>query len=213
MIIDNKTLNCFLSVSITDKWFRMPNQTKKQQKGSEHIIIHGKMEDFIVDYIPENSMNIDDKFYIETKINKNIILQESIVNDDLLNTMYDDVININNENNENIIGDKKIELSDIKEIISNLNVGRADNYDNWISVGMALKKILNDDKILNVWIEWSKNSDKFKDGECEKKWKSFSIKDKSYNIGTLLKMLKEDNIEKFNLLCKKFKKLVENLKN
>ncbi len=47
----------------TIKWFRYPNQTKEFVPGTEHIIKHGKMIDFVVEHIPENSVCIDDKVY------------------------------------------------------------------------------------------------------------------------------------------------------
>ncbi len=45
-----------------------------------------------------------------------------------------------------------------------------DDYDTWIKVGMALK---SDGFDLQVWEEWSKRSDKWKDGECDRKWAGF----------------------------------------
>lgn len=45
-----------------------------------------------------------------------------------------------------------------------------DTYEMWISVGFACH---NADVPLTVWDNWSKNSDKYKEGECPTKWKSF----------------------------------------
>jgi len=46
-----------------------------------------------------------------------------------------------------------------------------DDYDIWIAVGQSLHSV--DDSLLDVWDEWSKQSDKYKEGECYKKWISF----------------------------------------
>ncbi len=49
---------------------------------------------------------------------------------------------------------------------------RADDYDVWLRIGIALRSV-DDPKLLDDWIEFSKQSSKFKAGECEKKWGSF----------------------------------------
>ncbi len=35
-------------------WFRLPNQTKEKEVGTEHIIQQGNLEDFVLKYIPED---------------------------------------------------------------------------------------------------------------------------------------------------------------
>ncbi|MBE9128711.1 MULTISPECIES: DUF3987 domain-containing protein [unclassified Coleofasciculus] len=75
-----------------------------------------------------------------------------------------------------------------------LNSYRADDYDDWLAVGMALHSI--DDSLLTEWDAWSRSSPKYKPGECEKKWKSFSSSGNSsfgkITIGTLGQMAKQD---------------------
>ena len=39
----------------TEKWFRLPNQTKQKVKNTEHIIQKGKLEDFVLKYIPSSN--------------------------------------------------------------------------------------------------------------------------------------------------------------
>lgn len=46
-----------------------------------------------------------------------------------------------------------------------------DSYDNWVTVGMALK---HEGESLDLYREWSMQSHKYKDGDCEKKWDSFN---------------------------------------
>ena len=70
-----------------------------------------------------------------------------------------------------------------------LSSSRADNYDDWLAVGMALHS-LSEDTLLKEWDDWSKFSSKYKVGECEKKWKSF--KRQGVAIGTLAHMAKQD---------------------
>jgi len=52
-----------------------------------------------------------------------------------------------------------------------LNNKRSIDYHDWLRVGLALHNI--DNSLLHTWIEFSKKcSKKYKDGECEKMWKT-----------------------------------------
>ena len=53
-------------------------------------------------------------------------------------------------------------------------------YDDWLAVGMALKNIGCD---CSDWENWSRNDERFKDGECQYKWNGFDRD--GYDIGTL----------------------------
>lgn len=59
----------------------------------------------------------------------------------------------------------------------------ADDYDIWITVGQALHSL--DDSLLDEWDEWSKQSDKYQEGECHKRWLSFS-KEGGRSLGSLI---------------------------
>ena len=48
------------------------------------------------------------------------------------------------------------------------------HYDDWLNTGLSLNDYDSSDAGLNLWINWSKNSSKHVDGECEAKWKSFT---------------------------------------
>jgi len=57
------------------------------------------------------------------------------------------------------------------KLTSMLNEKRASNYYDWINVGLALHN--TDTSLLTAWIEFSKKcGKKFKEGECEKMWKT-----------------------------------------
>lgn len=55
-------------------------------------------------------------------------------------------------------------------LIEKLNYISADDYDQWLLVGMALK---HEGYGWEVWDEWSSSSPKYQDGVCERKWNSF----------------------------------------
>ena len=209
-----KNKNCIDTSIYTEKWFRMPNQIKESKPNTEHFIIRGDMKDFLVNYIPTDTINIDDKVFLQPKKqhqnNKIIISDEYLDSDDVIDKQMitKNIVSKIEENDEIIIENNKISFFDIKESVNNLNKGRTDIYSDWTAVGISLKYISTEQKMLDLWIEWSKYSDKFKEGECEKKWKTFNKREKGYNFGTILKMLKNDNNEKFKSICKKL-----NIKN
>jgi predicted transcriptional regulator len=73
--------------------------------------------------------------------------------------------------------------------LSALSPYRADDYDDWLTVGMALHSV--GDSLLADWDNWSHQSQKYAPGCCEKKWKSFK-RDGKVAIGTLAHMAKQD---------------------
>jgi hypothetical protein len=75
------------------------------------------------------------------------------------------------------------------DYLSALKPDRADNYDEWLKVGMALHSV-SDCCLLSEWENWSRQSSKYQPGCCEKKWKSF--KSQGVALGTLAHMAKQD---------------------
>ena len=58
------------------------------------------------------------------------------------------------------------------ELIELLNYIDPDvDYQEWINVGMALK---HEGYSVDVWDSWSRSGNKYKVGECDKKWKTFN---------------------------------------
>ena len=53
-----------------------------------------------------------------------------------------------------------------------LPIEAVDDYDIWIAIGQSLHEL--DESLLDQWDEWSKQSDKYKEGECHKRWLSFT---------------------------------------
>lgn len=71
-----------------------------------------------------------------------------------------------------------------------LGLNRADEYSDWLRVGMALHAELGDAG-LYLWDQWSRQSAKYQDGECERKWRSFS--GSGVGFGTVVAMAREDS--------------------
>ena len=70
---------------------------------------------------------------------------------------------------------------------------RADSYESWLQVGWALHNI--DYSLINTWIEFSKRSPKYKEGECEDKW--FRMKSDGLSIRSLHFWARQDNNIKY----------------
>lgn len=76
---------------------------------------------------------------------------------------------------------------DIKEILK--HIPPADlNYDEWLSVGMALK---HEGFTAADWDEWSRNDSRYKSGECAAKWDGLDQADTPVTAGTIVQLAKE----------------------
>ncbi len=79
--------------------------------------------------------------------------------------------------------------STIASLLARLNPHRADDYHEWIKVGMALRSYSN--ALLHEWDSWSRQSPKYQSGECEVKWQTFNPT--RITIGTLYYLAQLDS--------------------
>lgn len=82
-----------------------------------------------------------------------------------------------NEDNERVI-----------EALNALKPARADDYEDWLTVGMAMHS--HDPSLLAEWDQWSSQSGSYAVGVCHTKWESFN--GSGFTIGTLFHLAKED---------------------
>lgn len=66
---------------------------------------------------------------------------------------------------------KEALADEIAEYLDDMAPWRADDYEEWVAIGMALHQC--GEEFLEKWVEWSAKSDHFEDGCCESKWASF----------------------------------------
>lgn len=98
-----------------------------------------------------------------------------------------------------IIRKKPLEkiLQDLKvikdgEIMDMISPNRAEGYDEWMDVGWTLFNIgQGHEDALELWIEFSKQSSKFEEGQCEDIW--YNMKLSSKTIASLIFMAKNDS--------------------
>jgi len=81
-----------------------------------------------------------------------------------------------------------------KELVCEcISHSRAEKYDDWINLGWTLRNI--DYRLLNSWIEFSKISSSYMEGECQQLWNK--MKKENLGMGTLRWWAKEDNLQKY----------------
>jgi P4 family phage/plasmid primase-like protien len=102
-----------------------------------------------------------------------------------------------------VINKMKFCEHDIEILLDMLDVSRCNNYNDWINVGLCLYNI--NEKNLELWKKWSHNSDKYEEGSCEVKWKSFNKKKDGLTIGSLMLWCKEDDKDRYDMFLKKHK--------
>lgn len=80
-----------------------------------------------------------------------------------------------------------------KKLASILSYTRAEDYKSWIEVGWCLHNI--DNSLMDSWIDFSKKSTKYNDGECENLWSG--MKKRNLGMGSLCRWARIDNPSKF----------------
>ena len=156
--------------------------------------------------IENNEMNID-----KLSINKKEIVEKYSLQDDfwhednatplLSHLQYSDIdqeyskigekySTNNNVLNEVIISEsKEDEIRRATFLVSLLSPDRCNSFESWIRIGWALHNI--DNSMLHVWINFSKKSSKFKEGDCEDRW--YKMRNEGLTIRSLMLWAEEDN--------------------
>jgi len=75
-----------------------------------------------------------------------------------------------------------------------LSARRAENYEDWIKCGWALRNI--DYRLLETWVEFSSVSSKYVEGQCQQLWDN--MRADTLGMGTLRWWAKQDNPIRFN---------------
>ena len=89
-------------------------------------------------------------------------------------------------------------LDRVSRIVDILKRERAERYEDWIRVGWCLRNI--DHRLLDKWVEFSRSSPKYVEGECEKLWNA--MRSTGLGIGTLHMWARGDAPEAYRELMK-----------
>lgn len=83
-------------------------------------------------------------------------------------------------------------------LVSLLSDDRNDSFESWIRIGWALHNI--DASLLTTWIDFSKRSPKFKEGDCDERW--LHMRGEGLSIRSLMYWAEEDNYQKYHEFIK-----------
>lgn len=109
--------------------------------------------------------------------------------------------------------DYKSDKKDLFKTLKNLDANRADNYQDWIRVAMALKNSFGD-TYKNLFHSFSKRSDKYDEDTVNKYWDGLNEPEgRRLTIGTLYDMLKRDDLETFNQIMDNKKDIMKEQMN
>ncbi len=86
----------------------------------------------------------------------------------------------------------------VERLVDILSSDRADAYDLWIRLGFCLRNI--DHRLLSKWVEFSKKSTKYKEGECERIWNH--MRPGGLGIGTLNMWARLDNPDAYRQIVR-----------
>ncbi len=86
----------------------------------------------------------------------------------------------------------KLPEESVQFLLNSLLPTRADSYPDWIRCGMILK---NEGYAFSLWDSWSRSSSKYNAEECQRVWNSFKTVGNPVGMGSLVLMLKEDNLD------------------
>ena len=168
--------------------FRLPYSSKRSKKlimypskGSSKNI-----NDYLINVIEDNYQSIID-----------IDITELCGKDEVKEEIKKEVKEVKEVKKEKEVS-KDIKL--VRDLVNILNKKRADNYEDWIKLGWCLHNI-NKEELLIDWKEFSKESGKYNEGECEKLW--LKMRCDGLNIGTLKMWAKKDNsVEYYKIIGK-----------
>ncbi len=94
----------------------------------------------------------------------------------------------------------------LSELLGILHSSRADSYQDWITVGMALKN--NSDDNRDIFLQWSSQSKKYDKDGCEKTWDGFRTDVLTpVTLGTVHFFAKTDNPIGYSNFVEKHKKV------
>ena len=231
----NKIHKKIVDTSIySEHWYRCHNQKKCKYLGdkTKHIIIKGTYKDFIIEYIPENSININNYFNLKemnkpTKRNKILIIDNNENEQNKMEITTNNskiIIEKDSQTNNELVEynyNKSLVLSNtigqpntIKKVMDCYNNERYDEYGCWHSVGMALRNTFVEDVAFELFDYLSSKGKKY--GGTEETYKKFNSfksfgffktmpnKTKNgYSIATIYYFAIEDNKPKFVEIMKK----------
>ena len=126
-----------------------------------------------------------------------------------LGTDASNQLNIKTRIQRNLSKSANIDIEEIHSLVNILNIERIENYTDWISLGWLLHNIdPSSQELLDLWVEYSRKSNKFKEGTCEKEW--CRANNEGLGLATLHYWARNDNPAKYKeIIEKSLNRLIE----
>jgi hypothetical protein len=134
----------------------------------------------------------------KTTLDKTLNSTLSNVLSNTQNKIFDKMIVIKEEDNK-----FDFSFDEMQILVSILSKQRCDDFTSWINVGLCLYNINHG--YLVLWNDWSKLSEKYKNGDCVERWSKFKGGKNGFKIGSLLSWAKIDDPVQYNILIQKKK--------
>lgn len=177
-----KIEKCIDTTIYSEHWYRCPNQSKGNinnvSKNNKHEIVFGDMKDFIVYYIPEDSINIDNYELkiieeVNSEINNNqIILKNKEAEEQL--SVYKNNLVLSTTLSEPTLYKKLFDECYAQE--------RFEVYEYWITVGMAIKNTFqNEEEAFDLFNYYSSKGSNYEGTEKTKYKYATLVKKNSSN--------------------------------
>ena len=176
-----------------DRWWRMPNQKKNNKKNTEHVIQKGEIKDFLVTYINEESICIDDIIESNEESTINLYENKRRIKKEIDNiSELSDITETNNDN--------RIELDLFNKYLEGLSEKRSNEYLYWTHVIWIIYNVSKVNKwslkVRNELIHnFSKRSSKYNECETDNFIENNIKENGILGVGTLILWYKEDNKE------------------
>jgi len=206
----NKRISCIDTTIYSEHWFRCPNQSKGNKNEGKHIIKTGIMKDFIISYIPNESINLNEYLKSYTPIKKQILKSNNynkIASSS--NTQIPSNNLISSDNTTIIVQNSDLILSTIlsqpqiyKRIFDECyKQDRFELYNYWIKIGMAIKNIFGETEEGLILFDYYSSKGRNYEGyeKTKHKYMSFihKMKKNGYTVATIYYYAIEDNKSKF----------------
>jgi hypothetical protein len=200
-----KTYKCNKEIdyALCDKdiWFRLPNQTKEGKVGTKHIIKQGELKDFILKYIPDDSVEYihSEVFETNVKVSKTKSTKIKVIIEDNVNDV-DDVEEVIEEQISTGILD--LNIDEIKYYIANDGfINEVKIHNSWIVLAGTFLSIMTPDNAYECWeLATKKNGSINKNNEMKDHFKHMKplIPDPIIGINSIRKQIKKEFPSIFN---------------
>lgn len=190
------------AVVSTNSWLLYGSKKPDGQLYTLTSILNNENDELDIESLLKDKKKIVTKYLLQKSIYnlENATIFHEHIDDDDIEEEYRSKIGDRQTNNNNVFNEsvvpehKEDEIRRASYLVSLLSSDRCDTFEEWIKIGWALHNI--DYSLLSVWITFSKQSPKFKEGDCDERW--HRMRDDGYTIRSLMAWAEEDNYQKYH---------------